>query len=152
MKVLMVCLGNICRSPLAEGIMSHLSSERQMDVQADSAGTSGWHAGEPPHRESISIARNHGIDILAQRSRKVIPSDLDEFDIVLAMDRSNQENLLKICQNDQQRAKVQLLLSITPEETLDVPDPYFEGGFDKVYRMIYEACNLWLDRWFEKEK
>ena len=147
----MVCLGNICRSPLAEGIMSQLASERQVDVEVDSAGTSGWHAGEPPHRESISIARYHGIDILTQRSRKVVPSDLDEFDVIIAMDRSNRENLMKICQNDQQRAKVQLLLSITPEGSLDVPDPYYEGGFDKVFGMIHEACGMWLDQWFEKE-
>lgn len=141
MKILMVCLGNICRSPLAEGVMQHLIDEHKLNWQVDSAGTSGWHNGELPDRRSIEVADNHGIDITTQRSRKINRSDLNEFDLIIAMDASNYNNIISMTQNEDEKKKVKMLLNYSfPGENRQVPDPYYEGGFEKVYQMVYSAC------------
>ncbi len=139
-KVLMVCLGNICRSPLAEGI---LKSKIDTDtVWVDSAGTGGYHIGNPPDPRSIAVAKKHGIDISQQVCRKLSYSDLEEFDVIYAMDKSNYGNILGLSRNKAQAAKVKLLLSEANIKESEVPDPYYDSinGFEKVYQLIDKAC------------
>ncbi len=137
----MVCLGNICRSPLAEGILK--SKVDPQKVQIDSAGTGHWHVGELPDKRSIAIGQKYDIDITDQRGRQFDPSDFEKYDTIYVMDNSNKEDLLALAKNDDHRAKVKLILEeIFPGENVDVPDPYFGGneGFENVYRMLDEAC------------
>ncbi len=137
----MVCLGNICRSPLAEGIMLRKIKAHQLAWEVDSAGTSGWHEGALPDRRSIAVAKAHGIDITDQRSRQFKHIDLDNFDLVLAMDSSNYSNIMRLANTDKQKAKIHLILNfLYPNENRAVPDPYYEGGFEKVYQMLDESC------------
>lgn len=147
MKILMVCLGNICRSPLAEGILTHLVEKQGLDWQIDSAGTSSWHVGEAPHRGSIDIAARHGIDIRTQRARQFQKEDFQRFDLILAMDSENHSNIIAMAQNEEEKSKVELILNYAhPGMNLAVPDPYYSGGFDKVYNMIEEACTILLNK------
>ncbi|CAM1366579.1 low molecular weight protein-tyrosine-phosphatase [Tenacibaculum xiamenense] len=143
MKILMVCLGNICRSPLAEGILkSKVSSE---SVFVDSAGTAGYHVGELPDKRSIAVAKKYGIDITDQRSRKFSVADFDNFDTIYAMDESNYRNIVSLARNDEDAEKVKLILQeVSSNETLNVPDPYYGGdqGFENVYSMLDEACDI----------
>jgi protein-tyrosine phosphatase len=139
----MVCLGNICRSPLAEGVMRHKIKAHNLDWEVDSAGTGGWHAGELPDKRSIEVARKHGIDLTDQRARKLLASDLKEFDLIFAMDAQNQRDILRLAKTDEQRQKVHLILNIPhPNSQKEVPDPYYGGlnGFEEVYEMLDEAC------------
>jgi len=141
MKVLMVCLGNICRSPLAHGILEKMVADRGLRWEVDSAGTSGWHNGAVADVRSVEVARANGIDITNQRSRQLLADDLDRFDLVIAMDTSNYNNILNLAHTDEHKAKVKLMLNfLYPGENRVVPDPYYEGGFDRVYQMIYDAC------------
>lgn len=140
-KVLMVCLGNICRSPLAEGILKSKIDPSKVEVA--SAGTGDWHVGQLPDERSIRIAERHNLDITDQRGRHFRIEDFDEFDFIYVMDNSNKENVLALTTNDEQRKKVKLILDeIFPGENVDVPDPYYGGnhGFDSVYKMLDEAC------------
>lgn len=137
----MVCLGNICRSPLAEGI---LRSKLSNNFIVDSAGTCGWHAGELPDKRSIEIAKKKGLDITNQRARKFTKNDFSEFDIIYAMDNSNLKDILQLAPNEDAKKKVHLILNeIYPNKNMDVPDPYYglNDGFEKVYNMLDEACN-----------
>ena len=140
MKILMVCLGNICRSPLAEGI---LKSKLPTDFVVDSAGTSAFHRGECPDERAIQVAKNHGVDISMQRSRPFQIWDFDEFDRIYCMDQSNLKNILQFTDNDSRKEKVSLILDIleNPNYT-EVPDPYYGGreGFELVYKLLDEAC------------
>ena len=140
-KILMVCLGNICRSPLAEGILkSKLKAE---NVIVDSAGTGGWHAGETPDPRSIETAKKNGIDITDQRARQFKVSDFDFFDIIYVMDASNEVNVKNLARNEEDIKKVKRILSELPNSKhSDVPDPYYGGitGFDDVYEMLDKAC------------
>lgn len=137
----MVCLGNICRSPLAEGILkSKLKAE---NVIVDSAGTGGWHAGETPDPRSIETAKKNGIDITDQRARQFKVSDFDVFDIIYVMDASNEVNVKNLARNEADIKKVKRILSELPNSKhSDVPDPYYGGitGFDDVYEMLDKAC------------
>lgn len=140
-KVLMICLGNICRSPLAEGILKSKIDPSKVEVA--SAGTGDWHVGQLPDDRSIKIAEKHNIDITDQRGRHFTSKDFDEFDLIYVMDNSNKENVLALAKNDEHRKKVKLILDeIFPGENVDVPDPYYGGnsGFDSVYKMLDEAC------------
>ena len=140
MKILMVCLGNICRSPLAEGILKHKIQAHKLDWEVDSAGTSGWHVGELPNINSIQVAQQNGLDITDQRSRQFVAKDLETFDLILAMDADNYNNILSHTTPDQ-AAKVKMILNYSyPNENRRVPDPYYEGGFDKVFALLDEAC------------
>lgn len=137
----MVCLGNICRSPLAEGILK--SKVNSLLAEVDSAGTGAYHVGELPDKRSIEIAKTYGLDITNQKARKFTVDDFDNFDIIYAMDTSNFENILKLARNEIDKLKVKLILNeIFPNEDLDVPDPYYGGkfGFKNVYKMLDEAC------------
>ncbi|WP_106527249.1 low molecular weight protein-tyrosine-phosphatase [Chitinophaga niastensis] len=143
MKILMVCLGNICRSPLAEGIMRHLATVRGLGWEIDSAGTGDWHVGDPPDHRAIKEARRQGVDISGLRGRQFKTSDFDSFDRIYVMDRSNYTNVLRQARNESDKAKVHFLL---PEQQ-DVPDPWFdEALFAPVYKMIYEACENIADQ------
>lgn len=143
MKILMVCLGNICRSPLAEGILSAKIKEKGLDWKVDSAGTNGYHDGELPDKRSIAVAKKHGVDITNQRSRQLTTADLDDFDVIYVMDSSNYINVVDLCENEIQKAKVQLIMNlVTPNRNIAVPDPYWDdNGFEKVYGMLEEAVN-----------
>jgi len=139
----MVCLGNICRSPLAEGI---LQSKVHVDkVQVDSAGTAAYHVDELPDVRSIAVAKKYGIDLTSQRARKFTVLDFDNFDLIYAMDASNYQNILSLARNATDEQKVQLILNeIDSESDAEVPDPYYGGsnGFENVFSMLDEACEI----------
>ena len=133
----MVCLGNICRSPLAEGIMSDKITQLKLLWTVDSAGTSGWHNGEKPDQRAIEVAKSHGINIANQTSRMLSTQDLDEFDLILAMDSSNYQNILKLVTNKVQEEKIKLILNyVYPNENRAVPDPYYDNSFEKVFQLL----------------
>lgn len=143
MKILMVCLGNICRSPLAHGIMQTLISNEGLDWQVDSAGTGDWHVGQAPHHRSIATAKKHGIDISTQQAQWFEPSMFDRFDKILVMDKQNYKDVICQAESDEQKAKVALLL---PEG--EVPDPYFDDTlFDPVYEMIDRRARTLVEAW-----
>jgi len=138
----MVCLGNICRSPLAEGILRSKVDPNKVTV--DSAGTGGWHVGEQPDPRSIEVARKYGLDITYQRGRKFSAYDFETYDHIFVMDNSNYRDVTSLAKNEAEIAKVQLILDeIFPNENVDVPDPYYGGafGFENVYKMLDEACD-----------
>lgn len=133
----MVCLGNICRSPLAEGILQQLAGRHQLDWQADSAGTHAYSAGSPPDHRSIAVAAVHGIDISRHRCRRFTVEDFDRFDKIYAMDKANLHDIRRLARSNEEKNKVQLFLG-----SADVPDPFLgEADFDTVYRMIAQRCN-----------
>lgn len=142
-KILMVCLGNICRSPLAEGILK--SKIEDLNIVVDSAGTGAYHVGNLPDVRSIEVAKKYGIDITDQRARKLEASDLEEFDFIYAMDASNYRNILSIARTQAQEAKVKMIMNeLVPESDVSVPDPYYGGdqGFENVYKMLDQACDV----------
>ena len=142
----MVCLGNICRSPLAEGIMKQKIREAEFDWVVDSAGTGHWHAGQLPDPRSIITAGQHGIDITDQRARQFQTADFDRFDKIFVMDTENLRNVLRLASNEEQRAKVELILNQThPGQDRSVPDPYYDDdGFEAVYLMLDRACEAFV--------
>lgn len=142
-KILMVCLGNICRSPLAEGILASKLPDPKFIV--DSAGTGSWHIGHSPDKRSIATAKKNGLNIANQKGRQFTKNDFDTFDYIFVMDNSNYNDVIHLAQNETQRNKVQLILnSIFPNENVDVPDPYYgvANGFNQVYQMLDEACEV----------
>jgi protein-tyrosine phosphatase len=142
-KFLMVCLGNICRSPLAEGILR--SKIKNNNVMIDSAGTAAYHVGNLPDIRSIEVADKYNIDITNQKARKFTIRDFDTFDFIYAMDESNYKNILTLARNRIDEKKVKMILNEThPNKNISVPDPYYGGqdGFENVYRMLDEACEL----------
>lgn len=141
-RILMVCLGNICRSPLAEGILR--SKLPQDAFVVDSAGTAAYHIGSSPDPRSVAVARKHGLDISGLRGRQFEVLDFDRFDLIYVMDNSNYQNVVKLARNTNDTSKVKLILDeVYPDEKLEVPDPYYGGdqGFENVYQMLDEACN-----------
>ncbi len=140
-KILMVCLGNICRSPLAEGILK--SKLPDTGFLVDSAGTGNYHVGDTPDPRSIKIAEKYGLDITTQRGRQFSVADFDNFDYIYVMDNSNFENVVKLARNANDIAKVHYILNeIYPNQNHSVPDPYTGGiqGFDNTFKMLDEAC------------
>ena len=139
-KVLMVCLGNICRSPLAEGILKSKIDPNRVEV--DSAGTAGYHVGNPPDPRSIAVGRKYRIDISQQKCRKFQQADFYEFDHIFVMDRENYRDVCALAPDESYKKKVRLLLEVTPSGPDEVPDPYYGGakGFETVYSLIDEAC------------
>ena len=142
-KILMVCLGNICRSPLAQGILKSKLPKNTFSV--DSAGTANYHVGDPPDKRSIAVAKKYGIDILNLKGRQFEVRDFDVFDIIYVMDESNHRNVLALARNEQDKNKVNFILNeIYPNQNYDVPDPYYGGeqGFENVFKMLDEACSI----------
>jgi protein-tyrosine phosphatase len=142
MKILMVCLGNICRSPLAEGILAHKT--QHLNIEVDSAGTAGYHIGKLPDERSIEIAEKYNIDLTKQRARQFSRADFDDFDIIYAMDTNNYAHLISLADNKTERNKVRLILNeVNPEKFESVPDPYYGGddGFQNIYNILDDACN-----------
>ena len=152
MRILFVCMGNICRSPTAEGVMRGLLRAQGLEeaVEVQSAGTGGWHAGAPPDARAVAAARSRGV-VVEGAARQVTAADFDEFDLLLAMDRDNERELLARAPDEQARAKVRLLREFDPASVaagdLDVPDPYYGGphGFDRVLDQVQAACRGLLD-------
>jgi len=140
-RVVFVCLGNICRSPTAEGVFRQLVEQQGLSehITADSSGTSGWHNGEPPDRRSQQSAMARGIDLSGLRSRQALPEDFHNFDYVLAMDSSNYDNLQAMCPPGHED-RLHMFMKFAPDQgRLDVPDPYYEDGFDGVFDMLDAA-------------
>ncbi|MCR9181815.1 MAG: low molecular weight phosphotyrosine protein phosphatase [Flavobacteriaceae bacterium] len=142
-RILMVCLGNICRSPLAEGILkSKLNPERFI---VDSAGTGHWHVGDSPDPRSIKVAKKYGIDISYQRGRQFSERDYEDFDLIYVMDNENKKNLLELAPDETSKNKVRLILNeLFENENVDVPDPYYggENDFEQVFKLLDEATEL----------
>ena len=144
MKILMVCLGNICRSPLADGLLKSKVEELGLDVKVDSAGTSNYHVGHSPDARMRATARERGISIDELEARQFIVQDFDDFDLIYAMDKSNFENIIALARTEADNAKVHLILNEShPNKNLEVPDPYFGGdqGFIEVYELLDEATD-----------
>ncbi|MFD2873190.1 low molecular weight protein-tyrosine-phosphatase [Mucilaginibacter ximonensis] len=142
MKILMVCLGNICRSPLAEGIMQQLADKKGLNWKIDSAGTGNWHIGEGPDRRSVRVAHKYGIDISKQVCRLFRQTDFYEFDHILVMDKSNLSNVLAMARNVHERNKVNLLLG-----DRIVPDPYHDDSqFEPVFKLIEDGCKAFIEK------
>ena len=143
-RILTVCLGNICRSPIAHGLLIHHAENLGLNVEIDSAGTISNHAGSPPDSRSIEIMTRNNHDISSQRSRIVKHEDFEYYDLILAMDKSNYEDLCSLASNDAQKSKINLVL---PQEG-EVPDPYYGGdsGFESVYKMLDEVIPIWLNQ------
>jgi len=142
-KILMVCLGNICRSPLAEGLLASKLPKDKFSV--DSAGTGNWHIGKQPDERSIAVAKKNGLDISSQKGRQFTAADFDKYDYIYVMDSTNYADVMALAKDDNQRSKVKLILDeLFPGENVDVPDPYFgmRNGFDIVYGMLNEACDI----------
>lgn len=141
MKILMVCLGNICRSPLAEGIMRSKIEQHNLDWMVDSAGTSSWHIGHPPDERSIKIAEENGIDISMQKARQFETQDFNKFDKILVMDSSNYSNVKNIG-NQENSDMIELILNyVQPGMNMNVPDPYYNDNFHEVFQLLDEACD-----------
>ncbi|EJL61486.1 low molecular weight protein-tyrosine-phosphatase [Flavobacterium sp. CF136] len=150
-KVLMVCLGNICRSPLAEGILASKLPKNKFRV--DSAGTGSWHVGHSPDKRSIAVAKKNGLSIDDQKGRQFKTSDFDEFDYIYVMDNSNYNDVIHLAKTPEHKEKVQLILNeLFPDENVDVPDPYFgvTNGFDNVYQMLDEVTDIIAKKLIEK--
>lgn len=152
-KILMVCLGNICRSPLAQGILASKLPKDKFLV--DSAGTGAWHIGHSPDERSITVAKKNQINISEQRGRQFSTSDFDNFDYIYVMDSNNYSDVLDLAKNQDQKDKVQMILNdLFPNENVDVPDPYFglPNGFEIVYNMLDEVCDVISEKLIQKHQ
>ena len=151
-KVLFVCMGNICRSPTAEGAFRQLVKECNSDelFEIDSAGTHAYHVGNPPDRRSQQAAKFQGVDLSDQKARQIHESDFYHYDKILAMDLDNYHNLKSACPDGSQ-SEIELLLDYLPDNKIQsVPDPYYEGRFDEVFEMIHQACEFLLQDLIKK--
>lgn len=145
----MVCLGNICRSPLAQAILEQKAKEHGIELEVDSAGTANYHVGEKADIRSIEKAQEYGIDINHYRGRQINTSDFDEFDLIFAMDTSNYNNILALTNDREKQQRVKLILNEShPGSNQSVPDPYYGGeeGFENVYQMLDEACDVLIEK------
>jgi protein-tyrosine phosphatase len=151
MKVLMVCLGNICRSPLAEGIFRDKSNYRKLNIIVDSAGTSDYHVGATPDYRSIEVARKNNVDISKLTARKISVTDFSHFDYIFVMDLNNYNELFKLTVDDAERKKIILLSEfLYPKQKIQVPDPYYgdEKDFETVYKLIEDSCEKIIEQLF----
>lgn len=149
-RVLFVCMGNICRSPMAEAVFRHLANEAGLSgrIDVESAGTGGWHAGQPPHPGTLSILKQHQIEVGGKRARQLTRADLREFDYVIAMDEENISDIQTLF-----GSRVPRLLEFAPHNgTLDVPDPYYNGEFEVVYNLVLAGSRGLLEYIRQKEK
>lgn len=140
----MVCLGNICRSPLAEGVMRHLVDKQALNWEISSAGTGNWHVGLPPDHRSVAVAKRFGYDISTQRARHFTSSAFDDFDRILVMDKNNYQDVLQLAQNKEQESKVSFFLSNMRE----VSDPYYDNHlFEPVFKQVELRCKQLIEEW-----
>jgi protein-tyrosine phosphatase len=149
MKILMVCLGNICRSPLADGVLKQKVSENGLNVIVDSCGTSAHHTGELPDSRMMATAKKHGYDLSDLRARHFVVSDFDEFDQIYVMDSSNYNNVKKLARNSNDMQKVDMFLNeLTPGTNSSVPDPYFggESGFEHVFDLVDQTTDVIIEK------
>lgn len=144
-RILMVCLGNICRSPLAEGILRRKAEQANLPLHIDSAGTSNYHIGEHPDKRTILNAKQHQIDVSGLCARQFNSDDFDEFDHIFVMDSSNYADVVSLARNERDKRKVEMILNrVYPNSNMSVPDPYFGGeqGFENVYILLDKACEV----------
>ena len=149
-KILMVCLGNICRSPLAEGILQNKLGTINKEYKVDSAGTGAWHVGQPPDDRSIAIAKKYGIDISGQRARKIESNDFEKFDLIFTMDTAIYRDVLHHAGKEEHKKKVFLFLKYAGNNHPDsVPDPYYGNlsDFEQVYQLLDVACDQVINKW-----
>lgn len=148
MKALVVCLGNICRSPIGEGLLRHHGMIQGLKLKVDSAGTSGLHAGEAPDRRSVEVMLRHGLDIRTQRSAQVQLKDFEQYDVILAMDAANLRDLQALAERVRARGGTPCEVCLF-DPTSDVPDPYYGGneGFEAVYQQVDKAAAHWIESW-----
>ena len=148
MKILMVCLGNICRSPMADGLMRKKVQDHNLDAYIDSAGTANYHVGGAPDARMTQIAKRKGIDISGLQARQFVVSDFDTFDLIYVMDQSNYNNVVRLARSESDRSKVQLILELIPNQIeIEVPDPYYGGqeGFEHVYDLLDKSTDIILN-------
>lgn len=149
MKILMVCLGNICRSPIAHGLLQHKAEKLGLNWKVDSAGTSNWHEGELPNPKSIAVMKQNGIDITYQRSRPITKDDLEDFDVIYVMDSTNHQNVCAMASTEAQKEKVKLIMNeVTPGQNHAVPDPY--GLTEAHYQGVYDMLDVATDKIIER--
>lgn len=149
MRILMVCLGNICRSPIADGLLRSKVANSKLDVFVDSAGTAGYHIGEKPDKRMRETAKSFGISIDNLKARQFSIADFDDFDIIYAMDSDNYDNIIELARNNNDKNKVHLILNEShPSQNLNVPDPYYGGdqGFIEVFNLLDEATDAILKK------
>ncbi len=147
-RIMFVCLGNHCRSPLAHGYFQHLLKQHHLEheIEVTSSGTSGWHLGELPDHRVCSVAEKHGFSLRHIRGQKIKKQDLESYDLILVMDRNNLNDVLALDTRGSYTDKVKLLRTFDPESTQDeVPDPYYSGIFEEVYQIVSQACNALLE-------
>lgn len=152
-RILMVCLGNICRSPLAESILS--SKLPKKDFIVDSAGTGHWHVGKQPDPRSIAVADKNGLDITYQKGRQITKNDFLQFDLIYTMDLSVHKEVLEMAPDEASKEKVILILNeLFPGENMDIPDPYYgqQNGFETVFRMLDQTCDVIAERLLKNNK
>lgn len=149
MKILMVCLGNICRSPLADGILRQKSEELGLSFKVDSAGTANYHVGEAPDHRMRATARKFGYSIDDLKARQFTKNDFDDFDLIYAMDKSNYANILSLARNEKDRHKVKILLEEYPGDFTEVPDPYYgaQKDFDEVFEILDKATDEIINKY-----
>ncbi len=146
-KVLFVCLGNICRSAMAQGILEKKIKDLKLNITVDSAGTSNYHIGDHPDYRMIKKGFEHQVDISNQRARQFVVSDFDEFDYIFVMDNNNLSDILQLAKNETHTLKVRLFLGYSyPNQQKSVPDPYYgsEKGFEEVYQLLNHACDAFI--------
>lgn len=144
-SVLMVCLGNICRSPLAEGILRDKADKLNLNITIDSAGTSNYHIGEHPDNRTIANANRHGVDVSKLKARQFQVEDFDRFDVIFVMDASNYSDVISLARSEADKRKVEMILNrVYPNSNMAVPDPYFGGeqGFENVFILLEQACDV----------
>lgn len=149
MRILMVCLGNICRSPLAEGILRKKAEENALELFIDSAGTSNFHIGENPDKRTIKNALKNGVDVSMLVARQFKTKDFEKFDIIYTMDHQNYENVMALAQSVDHKKKVRMILNeLHPNQNMPVPDPYFGGeeGFQHVFELLDAACDKIIEK------
>ena len=152
-KILMVCLGNICRSPMAEGIVRDQFAKQNIHIQVDSAGIAAYHVGEGADSRAKAELRKHSIDISKERAQKFIPSHFDEYDLIYAMDEQNYRDIISQARNKNDEEKVDMIMNISiPGENISVPDPYYDGdeGFVDVYKMIKSSAEILANKLLNK--
>jgi len=152
MKILMVCLGNICRSPMAEGVLRHVATANQLSIEVDSCGTSRFHVGENPDRRAIACLKKKGIDIHDLKARQFSTDDFERFDFIYVMDKTNLEDIMNLAKSESDRQKVMLWMNAIDHTDESVPDPYYGGEeeFEKVYTMLSNNAEKLVQSWKNK--